>query len=51
MCVYYHCGMSSCYKMLALSGLRFVDEKLSLTTMVSFSLLHYCVYYHCISSC
>ena len=52
MCMYYHSGMSSCYEMLALSGLRFVDKKVSLTTMVSFGLLHYCVYYNSgISSC
>ena len=50
--MYYHSGISSCYETLALSGLRFVDKKLSLTTMVSFNLLQYYVYYHSgISSC
>ena len=37
--MYYHSSISSCYEMLALFGFRFVDKKLSLTTMVSFNLL------------
>ena len=46
-CMHYHSGMSSCCKTLAVPGVRFVDRKLSLTTMVRFDAFQNgMVYYH-----
>ena len=33
-CMRYHSSTSSCYETLAVRGIRFVDRKLSLTTML-----------------
>ena len=40
--VFYYC-LSRCYETLALSGLRFVDGKLPLTTMVRLNVFQHCV--------
>ena len=45
-CVYYHSGLSSCYETLTLSGLRFVDRKFSLTTILRLNIFQPCIY-HC----
>ena len=46
-CMHYHSGISSCCKTLAVPGMRFVDRKLSLTTMVRLDELQNCmVNYH-----
>ena len=52
-CMHYHSGMSGCCKTLAVSGMRFVNRKLSLTSMVRHNVFQNCmVYYHSgLSSC
>ena len=51
--MHYHSGMYSCCETLAVPGMRFVDRKLSLTTMVRLDVFRNCmVYYHSgLSSC
>ena len=51
--MHYHTGLSNCCETLAVPEMRFVDSKLSLTTMVRLYAFQNCMaYYHSgLSSC
>ena len=52
-CIHYHSGMYNCCETQAVPGVRFIDRKLSLTTMVRLDAFqNYMVYYYSgLSSC